>query len=625
MSQPGEERSQPLRKSAKGKASTKGKGRAAAKPGARSSQPSGSHDPTPNAPLPAGWGDRGIHYNTDSASDSEDLGVDVENFGRVMRLGKPSFDIQAISPIEAAAATGADELSDRAPPSTRDPSPVRDDFHQWRQEETSSSASSASRLSKRRRQPSPPGPRARPRYDQNTREPWLAPPLPERTSFLLDPRVQALEAELDRAQRHIASLEGAQQREFHRGYNEGFGAGWQRAVEAERNRPYTPPPRHDRDLEDRYTGDLRQAMAESRQAYRPREPQSSGAGPSRSRSSGSGADQPLRRSLPAVRRVEQQRAPRPRAPPREIPPELAVPARREPSLASWPDPARLTDDLRHTECLPIPPGRKWRADDTITALISTTGTPERVADATTYDEFWLAIALRRGNANVPEVFTRLHVHRPHLMDAYLCRQAAMGYVHSRQIAAATRWDRHMVAAFIVIMAVFAQGRFVSERMWKRVRYDDIIMHRQDHEGAELPDNNWRALLPFASAPHSQGPSLGLMMTPPPDPAMPWHVHTRWPANEIVMLLRSARITCSAMLQLFAYADLFIRSRMANGPIWGVNYDNAGRDIYPAPFITATGDAISPMAREATTSPAATMDVDEANTSRTAPPPPPHPT
>ena len=376
-----------------------------------------------------------------------------------------------------------------------------------------------------------------------------------------------------------------------RAYNEGFGTSWQHAAET-----MAPPPSH-YDTDERQAHDLRWAVEDSRQlARRPSEPSLHDAGPSRSQTqSASPHLAPRHLAVPPPQQMASQRAPRQRAPPREMPPKLAIPTLAEPELAIWPDPALLLGDLQHLECLPVPLAHH-RGENPHLALVPTGRTPVQVADATSYDKFWLAITLRRGSANVLEVFTRLHAHTPQMANAFLCRQAAMGYILTRQITGATRWDCHLLASFLTILAVFMQGWFITERAWDLILDDNITAHCRNHPGAELPYNNWQALTPFAAHPSVLGPSHGLsMIPPPPNSPLPWRIQTTWKASDFIMILRSARITCGAMMQLFAYADFFIRSRVASGPLQGINYDGAGRGLYMAPFITATFDAMSMVA------------------------------
>lgn len=556
-----------------GRYAPKGKGRAEAMPTASRSEPSGSGPTNQSAPLPSGWGDKRTHYNTDSESDSDDLGAHKATFSQIMRLGTPNFETQVLPPDEPSPATENDDASDRAIGS-----------HSSAQE-SSGNASSASRTSKRRRLPSPVSSHSRSRYE---RDPWLAPPLPERTSFVLDPRVQALEAELERTQRQLAYLEDSRQRDLARAYNEGFGAGWQSGSSP--SAAYNNP-------NERYSHDLHRAMEESREARQPSSLYQREPGPSRPSTHDASPYSASRHlTVPPHQRTATQRAPRQRAPPREIPPELAVPTLSGTEPSEWPDPSRLPDDLRHVACIPVASTHRRNNDNPSVALIPTGSVPIRVADATNYDEFWLAVAFGRAGANVPEVFVRLHDHSPRLASSSLCRQAAMGYVMTRHIAGATSWDRHLLATFVVVLAVFAQGRFISERSWTRILGDDIAAYRRNHPGAELPKNNWRALLPFATHPSIAKPSHGIAMhPPPPNSLLPWRVLTDWKASEITMLLRSARITSAAMLQLFAYADLFIRSRVASGPLQGINYEGAGRGLHAAPFITAEFDTTSMVA------------------------------
>ena len=271
---------------------------------------------------------------------------------------------------------------------------------------------------------------------------------------------------------------------------------------------------------------------------------------------------------------------------------MAIPTLAEPELAIWPDPALLPGDLQHLECLPIPLAHH-RGENPHLALVPTGQTPVRVADTTSYDEFWLAVTLRRGSANVPEVFTWLHAHTPGWPTPSSAGRQPWGYILTHQITGATRWDHHLLASFLTILAVFVQGWFITEHAWDLILDDNITAHRHNHPGAELPYNNWWGLTPFTAHPSVLGPSHGLsMIPPPPNSPLPWHIQTMWKASDFIMILRSAHITCGAMMQLFTYADLFLRSRVASRPLQGINYNGAGHGLYMAPFITAEFDAMS---------------------------------
>ena len=103
---PSQHMSQPTRGRNKdpprGHSTTKGKGQADTQPPTTLSKPSGSGPQAPTDPLPSGWGDCRIHYNTDSESDQEDLGAHKAMYGCIMKLGAPNFEIQAAMPDELA-------------------------------------------------------------------------------------------------------------------------------------------------------------------------------------------------------------------------------------------------------------------------------------------------------------------------------------------------------------------------------------------------------------------------------------------------------------------------------------------------------------------------------------------
>ena len=214
-----------------------------------------------------------------------------------------------------------------------------------------------------------------------------------------------------------------------------------------------PPPSH-YDADKCQAHDLHWAVEDLRRLARwPSEPFLHAMGPSCSQTQGASLHLvPHHLAVPLPQQTASQHAPWQRAPPQEMPPELAIPTLTEPELAIWPDPALLPGDLQHLECLPIPLAHH-RGENPHLALVPTGQTPVRVADATSYDEFWLAVTLRRGpmSRKSSPGFTQLHAHTPQMANAFLCRQAAMGYILTCQITGATRWDRHLLVAFLTIL------------------------------------------------------------------------------------------------------------------------------------------------------------------------------
>ena len=99
--------------------------------------------------------------------------------------------------------------------------------------------------------------------------------------FTLNPQVQVLEAELDRAQHNLVSLEDSRRRNVTCAYNKGFGAGWQCAAET-----MVPPPSH-YDADEHQAHDLCWAVEDScRLARWPSELSLHDTGPSRSQTQG---------------------------------------------------------------------------------------------------------------------------------------------------------------------------------------------------------------------------------------------------------------------------------------------------------------------------------------------------
>src|SRR5271156_6010650 len=192
--------------------------------------------------------------------------------------------------------------------------------------------------------------------------------------------------------------------------------------------------------------------------------------------------------------------------------------------------------------LPLPSGHAWKPDGSFTAIIPTAKTPGRVNDASSYEDLWLALALRRGNANVPDVFTRIHQHSPYSLQGSTGRQAAMGYVLTRQIQEATGWDRHDMGSFLVVLAVLIRSRVVTDRTWEQVRGRDILDYRNAHPGADLPDNVWRGLRQFSRHENHRGPTHGISMSPPATPGAPWVVTTSMASARRVSLFRTGPTT-----------------------------------------------------------------------------------
>ena len=178
---------------------------------------------------------------------------------------------------------------------------------------------SPSRRPPRRSPARPPSPRRSP---PRRHSPRRSPPRPPPPS--VESRVHRLERQLENAINRIHELEGANDLQWQRGYNQGRIAGFENALK------YVPhmdtPSRQERDRDEQLAQDMRQAMEESRRTTYRDAPTAStpGAGPSR------GRPYNLRRASPGpppIRRI----SPRRNSPPRREPPPLRHTSPRPPA------------------------------------------------------------------------------------------------------------------------------------------------------------------------------------------------------------------------------------------------------------------------------------------------------
>jgi hypothetical protein len=293
--------------------------------------------------------------------------------------------------------------------------------------------------------------------------------------------------------------------------------------------------------------------------------------------------------------------------------------------AQWPDAETLGNQA--IAALPLPTSVKVIKINPSVIRLDTKDAARKPAEAINYNQLWPHLATKQGL--ISDVFTRLHAAIPRQIRAPDMRAAVMGFALTRQILTATNWDRHQLAAFIIVLGTLRRNRQITPQIWERILLEDDMRARRSGADAH-PLNTWEHLRRFGTHSSNTGTgTFGITFVYPNDNSQPWCIRTEWNSDDVVRILRRVRPSAQNLEWLYEYADAYIRSRAARGPIRGISHPEMPENLlYTAPYITAARYHAAftdenPEAEEPTIQP---MEVDDENTSastvRQAKPAPP---
>jgi hypothetical protein len=186
----------------------------------------------------------------------------------------------------------------------------------------------------------------------------------------------------------------------------------------------------------------------------------------------------------------------------------------------------------------------------------------------------------------------------------------MGFAISRRIMAAANIKRHEINALLVLVAINERHRRLTTGLW--AEYLDETLTPDQRAGTEAPpsQDNWSEAARFTTHPATAAPAYGLTFIPPRVAHEPWVIKTQWTAKEFMKILRRIRPSNQSLRWLTDYADVFVRTRHAEGPVPGLQIEGMPRGrMYTAPFTTAPSVQHT-FAEPTTPSARNKMDVDE---------------
>ena len=221
---------------------------------------------------------------------------------------------------------------------------------------------------------------------------------------------------------------------------------------------------------------------------------------------------------------------------------------------NWADPDCANIPL--SACIPLPaavaPGQEHH-----TAVIRMPNVIPPPEEATSYLELWAGFNSGRA---LPDALIRIFQARRYALDADAMRSAVFGYALSRRIANANQniLDKNALNAFLVILAAYQRDRPLLSGVWARVL----------QRTREQPLNRWNQVRRFLDHPPSSSAVFGITFVAPDGIFEPWRIRTRWTTNEFMALLLRIHPSLESLGHLIMYADFFVHTRNAGGPLAG---------------------------------------------------------
>ena len=238
---------------------------------------------------------------------------------------------------------------------------------------------------------------------------------------------------------------------------------------------------------------------------------------------------------------------------------------------NWADPK----NAEHPESASIPlpvnatPGKVLK-----TAIVRVPTAPPPPELATTYVKMWARFA---DGATLPDPLLCIFQSQRYMLDASIVRLAVLGYGLVRCIAIANEQviDRHAISAFLTILATFQRQQPLFAGFWA-----EVLTRTPD-----VPLDNWKEVRRFAQYPSSSCAAFGISFITPTNIMQPWMIQTGWTLNKFAQLLRRIHLSLVSLCCLVVYADFFVQTRNAGGPLAGhPPLPNIPNDQwYPEPF------------------------------------------
>jgi hypothetical protein len=191
---------------------------------------------------------------------------------------------------------------------------------------------------------------------------------------------------------------------------------------------------------------------------------------------------------------------------------------------------------------------------------------------------------------LPDCFSRLFQAFGTQLDHHYVMSAVLGYGLSRRIIAANpSLDRNVINAFLIVLAACHQYRPLLSGLWSAVLTGTTDQAIDNWAVVRLYTRHLPALKPATNTVFHMPPSVyeGLEV-PLVCTTEAWRIHTSWSVNDFLRFLMVVRPSLESLRALLNFADVFIRTRQAGGPVSGHSpVARLARDqMFMASFLTA---------------------------------------
>jgi hypothetical protein len=168
--------------------------------------------------------------------------------------------------------------------------------------------------------------------------------------------------------------------------------------------------------------------------------------------------------------------------------------------------------------------------------------------------------------------------------------AVLGYSLSRRIIATNpSLDRNMINTFLIVLAACHQYRPLLSGLWSAVLTGTTDQAIDNWAAVQLYTHHLPALKLATNTAFHMPPSVheGLEV-PLVCTTEAWHIHTTWSINDFLCFLMVVRPSLESLWALLNFADVFIQTRQAGGPVSGHSpVARLARDqMFMASFLTA---------------------------------------
>jgi hypothetical protein len=231
----------------------------------------------------------------------------------------------------------------------------------------------------------------------------------------------------------------------------------------------------------------------------------------------------------------------------------------------WPD--ALSVKYKGLAQIPLPPHEVTGVPKTASLVFRVPHPPPPPESASSYLKHWAGFAAGR---TLPNCFSRLFQAFGTQLDHHYVMSAVLGYGLSHRIIAANpSLDRNVINAFLIVLAACHQYRPLLSGLWSAVLTGTTDQAIDNWAAVQLYTRHLPALKPATNTAFHMPPSVHEGLEVPLVCTMEaWRIHTTWSVNDFLHFLMVVRPSLESLWALLNFADVFIRTRQAGGPVLG---------------------------------------------------------